>query len=222
MKRISKILAPLSLIALASCSSGPKYYSITILSPEGAPVSGVMIQLCDDSLCRRIGQTDENGYISTKDAEVPMGTYSLHLNNIPEPWTFNPNIYELSKKNASLTVNLVGYEAYTGGTNPIDPIEVSTGIKRLSFSSSEQTHYLHVSSAVRIITWSEESLSNPMAPIPSLSVYDGPSFGSTSSTYTHPEGKKNIEVELAADSYFSIDVDNVRSSTPLDFEVVLA
>ena len=62
---------------------------VLVTDGENAPIPGVMLQLCDDSLCQ-MGTTDETGIA---EYEAEPGSYTVHVFRAPEGWAEDPTEY---------------------------------------------------------------------------------------------------------------------------------
>lgn len=56
-------------------------YKVTVVDQNGNPVSGVVVQICDEENCKLPMTTDENGFAS---AEYAESNYHVTLNTLPE------------------------------------------------------------------------------------------------------------------------------------------
>ena len=59
-------------------------YTVHVVDQDGNPVSGVVLQFCDEENCKLPVSTDENGNVSQNFAE---SEYHVTLNTIPEGYT---------------------------------------------------------------------------------------------------------------------------------------
>ena len=101
MKRYAKgFIVPLLLalaLVLAACgsksgdSAPPTAYRVITIDESGAPVKGVGIQFCTDTLCLT-GETDDNG-IATFD-NLDEGTHTVHVIDVPEGFADDETEYE--------------------------------------------------------------------------------------------------------------------------------
>lgn len=66
--------------AILSAGGEMGVYAVSITDEAGAPLSGVMVQVCDASSCR-MEQTDEAGRILLT---LPRFAYELHILRVPE------------------------------------------------------------------------------------------------------------------------------------------
>ena len=76
-------------------------YSVKVEDESGAPVAGVTIQFCTDSLCMT-GKTDAEGIASF--AQAP-GSYTVHVLRVPDGYAEDPAEYSTPEKPG--TVNIV-------------------------------------------------------------------------------------------------------------------
>ena len=62
---------------------------VLVTDGENAPIPGVMLELCDDSLCQ-MSTTDETGIA---EYEAEPGSYTVHIVRAPEGWAEDPTEY---------------------------------------------------------------------------------------------------------------------------------
>ena len=60
--------------------SGDVTYTVTYVDQNGAPVPGVMCQVCDDSMCQ-VFVSDANGVC---EFTLPANSYEIHTLKLPE------------------------------------------------------------------------------------------------------------------------------------------
>lgn len=101
-------------------------YMVTVYRDGNVPVSGVIVQWCDDKLCHGgTTQTDENGEL--RYPALPDGTYNVHLlRGVPAGYTYNPNI-QTTVDNKQIVVNLIKIDEASGSGTIDSPYVVSTG-----------------------------------------------------------------------------------------------
>lgn len=59
-------------------------YTVTVVDQDGNPVSGVIVQICDEENCKLPMTTDENG---TASAEYAQSEYHVTLNTLPDGYS---------------------------------------------------------------------------------------------------------------------------------------
>ncbi len=118
MKKITKILATILTAALlcggaatmASCSrknddpaaneqvdySQIKAYKVKVVDPDGKPVAGVRVQICKGEDCMQPIATGADGVavLEYKGAAYPEAIYEIHLQNVPDGYTFDNTKYK--------------------------------------------------------------------------------------------------------------------------------
>ena len=77
-------------------------YTIMVQDEDGEPVEEVSVQFCSDSTCM-MGETDENG-IATFD--VPGGTYTLHIIDVPEEYEETDEEYDVPETAGTVVITL--------------------------------------------------------------------------------------------------------------------
>ncbi|MBR0160284.1 MAG: redoxin domain-containing protein [Oscillospiraceae bacterium] len=77
-------------------------YSISVTDQEGNPISGVMVQFCDDTACTT-GETDKNG---TAVFTAKEGSYTVHVLRVPEGFLGTDEEFRFSGTERSLGITL--------------------------------------------------------------------------------------------------------------------
>ncbi len=83
-------------------------YSVVLTYPDGTPVANQIVQLCTAAVegvpgaCHPLA-TDENGMAVF---ELEADTYELHIEGVPDGYTFDNTKYTLTAENPSITVSL--------------------------------------------------------------------------------------------------------------------
>ena len=77
-------------------------YTIKVQNEDGEPVEEVSVQFCSDSTCM-MGETDENGIASF---DVPGGTYTLHIVDVPEEYEDDAEEYDVPETAGTVVVTL--------------------------------------------------------------------------------------------------------------------
>lgn len=83
-------------------SEGVGRYTITVLDDVGAPVGGVMLQICDDATCA-VAVTDDNGTATHEAAPYP---YEIHVLKAPEGYAADTGTYTMPEGGGSLVITL--------------------------------------------------------------------------------------------------------------------
>ncbi len=100
MKKTIAFMILFSLLTAVLCGCGAQIQKleeqpagdlvvVLVTDGENAPIPGVMLQLCDDSLCQ-MGTTDETGIA---EYEAAPGSYTVHVFRAPEGWAEDPTEY---------------------------------------------------------------------------------------------------------------------------------
>ena len=109
-------------------------YSVKVLMPDNTPASGnIKVQWCTDTNCYPTKTINENGI-----CENPLneGKYYVHLDNLPEGYTYNPNAYITDKDNKNIEIVLSSLSSFTKGDGTEgNPYEMTTGIYEVSFEA---------------------------------------------------------------------------------------
>lgn len=103
MKKIIAVVLTLIMIT-GLCACGSKaVYTIHVVDESGAAVSGVRVQMCDDSSCMS-SETDENG---TAIYENDVPNLEVHILGAPEGYEYDSEaVYTMDKNNRELTITL--------------------------------------------------------------------------------------------------------------------
>ena len=83
-------------------SDGTGKYSFTVQDESGAPVAGVMLQICDDGTCA-VAVTDANGAATH---EAPAYPYEIHVLRVPEGYAAHAETYTMPAEGGSLVITL--------------------------------------------------------------------------------------------------------------------
>lgn len=110
-------------------------YSAKVLYPDNAPVtSGVTVQWCVGDMCFLPQAVNGEGmaYIELEDGE-----YYIHLNNVPEGYTYDPNAYVVTAENKYVEIKLYELSNVTGEGSKENPYVVSTGTYNVSYEEAK-------------------------------------------------------------------------------------
>lgn len=122
-------------------------YNVEVLYPDNTPVKGgVRVEWCNDTSCSKSIEINENGIASNN--ELVNGEYTVHINNIPEGYAYNPDAYVVNAENKNITITLskvLSYQEgdgskYQEGQNE-GPYIVSEGVYNVSLTESSNYHY---------------------------------------------------------------------------------
>ena len=93
----------------AAAAEAAGKYSVKVEDESGAPVSGVTIQFCTDSLCMT-GKTDAEGIASFEQAP---GSYTVHVLRVPDGYAEDPAEYLTPEKPGTVNIVLKASETET-------------------------------------------------------------------------------------------------------------
>lgn len=105
IKGLAVLLAVMVVFALAACggSGKAKAYRVITVDESGAPVKGVNIQFCSDTMCY-MGETDDNGVATF--ADIEEGKYTVHVYRVPEGFAEDTTEYEAPGTYGDVTITL--------------------------------------------------------------------------------------------------------------------
>ena len=106
-------------------------YTVTVLYPDSTPVtSKTSAQWCD-TVCYLPVKVNSKGVAGI---ELDEGEYFIHLNNIPEGYTYDPNAYVTTASNKHITIKLLELSTILTGTGTKEnPHVVSDSVYTLSY-----------------------------------------------------------------------------------------
>lgn len=103
-----------------------EFYKVTVVYPDGTNVGAeVVVKWIRNLDFARTTSTDENGQsIITMDETE----YTIQLNNLPEGYIYNPNIYSVNKDNKEIEIKLISISECIEGTgSKNDPFAIDEG-----------------------------------------------------------------------------------------------
>lgn len=156
MKKKNLLFTLLAPFLLVSCQNTPtssvstedsNQYSVKVLYPDGEPVKGgVTVEWCTDFSCSRAVQVSDEGIATNTSLED--GEYYVHISNIPEGYTYNPNGYLVNAENKSTTITLSKYLSYEKGdgtkyeeNSDLGPFAVKEGVYPVELSGDKPYLY---------------------------------------------------------------------------------
>lgn len=122
-------------------------YSVEVLYPDNTPVKGgVKVEWCNEASCSKSVEVNDNG-LAFND-ELKDDEYTVHINNIPEGYAYNPDYYVVNAENKSITITLseiLPYQEgdgskYQEGENK-GPYVVKEGVYNVSLTENNNYHY---------------------------------------------------------------------------------
>ncbi len=117
-------------------------YSTKVLYPDGTVVTGVSAQWCTDSTCLAPEKVDAQGVAKKY---LAPNKYYVHLNNVPDGYTYNPNITVVTKDKPSVEITLMKLKSFAAGEKGEKyntRYMLSEGAFELTFKSTEEIFYL--------------------------------------------------------------------------------
>ncbi len=117
MKKIlGMMVLCLAILMLASCGGGQSagsedaaaagnpgdVYRVITVDESGAPVAGVMVQLCSEQMCV-MGETDQDGVAVFNSDE---GLYTVHVYSVPEGYAEDATEYPVPETYGDVTITL--------------------------------------------------------------------------------------------------------------------
>ena len=145
----------------------PNTYSVKVLYPNGKPVTnGVSVQWCTGDICLLPVEVNGAGIAYNKLEDTK--NYYIHIDGIPEGYTYNPNAYTTNKNNKKIEIKLITLNEINGDGSFENPYIVSLGavnvtfneaslpgVKYFSFTPSESCTYSIKSLAVDKLAFNE-------------------------------------------------------------------
>lgn len=124
-------------------------YRTTVKLPDGKPATGVQVQWCSSENCFSPVTVDENGMASYlyKNTTELLDELYIHLNRLPEGYTYNPNGHTATPEDRNLEVILMPLTEFSSGDGTVDNEYVlpSLGNYSVSFSRELTTKMLYFS-----------------------------------------------------------------------------
>ena len=112
----------------------PNAYSVKVVYPNGKPVtSGVTVQWCTGSIC--LLPVEVNGAGMAYNELEDSKNYYIHIDGIPQGYTYNPNAYTTDKNNKKVEIKLISLNELTGEGTLDNPYTVSENAISVSFES---------------------------------------------------------------------------------------
>lgn len=138
-KLLVAALSAVSLLSLASCNNDNKEdygddYTAKIYYPDGSLVKpeyntdgtvkpGMTVQWCTLVTCLSAKIPNDKGIIVNDIPDLPEGErYYVHLNNVPEGYTYNSNAYQPDLNNRHVEIQLVDLKEPTSTVTIKNPV----------------------------------------------------------------------------------------------------
>lgn len=128
-------------------------YLVRVLYPNNSPVTDkVRVQWCTDATCYTPVKVNSQGYA---ESALNDDLYYIHIERIPDGYTYDPNIYTATADSKYVEIKLVElctfkngtgsqdapYEMETGAYNVLFETEGNAGMKYFSFTATESGTY---------------------------------------------------------------------------------
>lgn len=210
-----------------------KNYEVKVVYPDGATAAkGVQVQWCDSKMCYTPVITNEAGLSAIN---LDNGEYFVHLENIPEGYTYDPNAYITNTENYSLTIKLLKLENYTSGEGTTEkPYVVNCGTYSSEYLQQGKNGALYFSfTPEEAGTYNITSISMDALATKKVDPYIG-FLGTNIDDITKADTSGNIKgdinfnysysCEAGVTYYFMLFVSSVETSTepfPASFEFVI-
>ena len=135
-------------------------YSVKVLMPDGTPApTTVKVQWCTNKNCFPTKNINENGICEN---DLKDDKYYVHLEHLPEGYTYNPNAYVVTADNKKIEITLTKLSTFTEGDgtqeNPYTLgqgwynlsvlVKGTDGLQYFAFNASEAGEYTLESLAV--------------------------------------------------------------------------
>lgn len=103
-----------------------KNYEAKVIYPDGKQAGkGIQIQWCDNKMCYTPVITNDSGIAAI---DLNDGEYFVHIENIPEGYTYNSNAYITNVENYSITIQLLELNKVSSGDGTVEnPYIVNCG-----------------------------------------------------------------------------------------------
>ena len=110
-------------------------FTVQVVYPDNTPVTtGVTVQWCEGEMCYLPQPVNSNGLASI---ELEDGEYYIHLNNVPQGYTYNPNAYTTNTNNKNIIIPLYKIGNITGEGSKTSPYVVEEGTYNVNFEAAK-------------------------------------------------------------------------------------
>lgn len=109
-------------------------YLVRVLYPNNTPVTDkVKVQWCTDANCYTPVKVNNQGYA---DSALEDDLYYIHIDRIPEGYTYDPNIYTATADSKYVEIKLIELYTFKKGTgSQDDPYEMESKTYNVSFET---------------------------------------------------------------------------------------
>lgn len=121
-----------------------KNYEVKVVYEDGSVAGkGVQVQWCDSKVCYTPVLTSDNGQAAIN---LDEGEYYIHIENIPEGYTYDPNAYVTNSQNYSLEIKLLKLSNYVQGEGTSEnPYVVECGTYSSTYQGLGKNNALYFS-----------------------------------------------------------------------------
>lgn len=118
-------------------------YTVKVVYPDGTPVNGsVSVQWCS-TYCLLPVVINSQGIAEN---EIDDDTYYVHIDNIPDGYTYDPNAYIATPDNKHLVIKLDVLNQFIGGEGTTNnPYQVGLGAYEVTYNDKGRTAGLYFS-----------------------------------------------------------------------------
>ena len=188
-------------------------YSVTVKYEDGTPANGVYVKWCTEETCLVPVMVDENGFAEKDKSEFTASKYYVHLEEVPQGYTYDVNAYETDLNNKDLEITLLPLSTFVGEGNKESAYVVEKGVYRVTYEESEKSSLKYFSftakedGVVTLISLSEEKAAlNPCNPY--LGII-GQDINGAPNPAGNPESKDEINFEYemevkAGETYYFV------------------
>ena len=111
-------------------------YTAKVVYPDNTPVtSGVTVQWCVGDMCFLPKAVNSEGIA---EIELEDGAYYIHLNNVPEGYTYNPNAYITTADAKHVDIVLYSLANVTGEGSKELPYVTTVGAHSIQFQEAKK------------------------------------------------------------------------------------
>lgn len=202
-------------------------YIVKVVYPTNEPVTEkVSVQWCSGENCFLPKKVNECGLAEIK---LEDGNYYIHIDNLPDGYTYDPNAYTTSKNNKFVEIKLIKLNSYEGLGTSESPYVLSTGAYTLTYDtlkSAGQKYYTFTPNEAG--TYNIKSMAMDKLAINNIDPYLG--FLGTSTSMNDIDVNGNIEGNInfnytfeakANVTYTFIIFVSSADKTPASFDIVI-
>lgn len=111
-------------------------YSVKVVYPDGTAVKGgVKVKWCTIENCSTNIEVNENGVATI--STLQPGEYVVHIDRIPDGYTYNPNNNIATEDNKNIEISLISLKTISEGEGTMEnPYKLSDGAYNLTYESA--------------------------------------------------------------------------------------